>query len=92
MLKNIKEKMASINILKLITLAILVWFIIAFLIYPNINLMIKTFFEDGSFSNEPFKKLMKSERALKSLANSFILAFSLVFTVNIVGIFLAALP
>ncbi len=80
--------MASISIMKWITIAILVWFIIAFLIYPNINLLIKTFFEKGSFSVEPFEKLMRSQRALKSLANSFILAFSLVITVNVVGIFL----
>ena len=88
MLQNIKERMASINVLKWIMLATLVWFIIAFLIYPNINLLIKTFFEDGSFSTDPFIKLMKSNRALKSLSNSFILAISLAITVNVVGIFL----
>lgn len=88
MLKNFKERMASINVLKWIMFAMLVWFIIAFLIYPNINLLIKTFFGDGSFSTDPFIKLMKSNRALKSLSNSFILAISLAITVNVVGIFL----
>ncbi|WP_416825216.1 ABC transporter permease [Ectobacillus polymachus] len=67
---------------------IFTWFIAAFLILPNVNILYTTFFADGSFSLEPFHKLLSSERAMKSLLNSFILGVTLVFTVNIIGIFL----
>ena len=64
------------------------WFIIAFLILPNVNILYTTFFADGAFSLEPFEKLLSSERAMKSLLNSFLLGITLVVTVNIVGVFL----
>ena len=67
---------------------LLAWFIATFLIVPNVNLIFTTFFVDGAFSMEPIEKLLRSERALKSLMNSFVLAMTLVITVNIVGIFL----
>ena len=67
---------------------VLSWFIIAFLIVPNVNILYTTFFADGAFSVEPFQKLLSSERAMKSLANSFILGITMAFTVNIVGIFI----
>lgn len=67
---------------------ILTWFITTFLILPNVNILYTTFFAEGVFSLEPFQKLLSSERAMKSLANSFLLGITLVFTVNIVGIFL----
>lgn len=67
---------------------VLTWFIAAFLILPNANILYTTFFAGGSFSLEPFHKLLSSQRAMKSLFNSFILGVTLVITVNIVGIFL----
>ena len=67
---------------------VLSWLCIALLIYPNITLLITTFFQEGGFTLEPFEKLMSSERAMRSLWNSFILAISLVITVNMVGLFL----
>jgi iron(III) transport system permease protein len=67
---------------------LLAWFIGTLLIVPNMNLIYTTFFVDGAFSIEPIEKLLKSERAIKSLMNSFILAITLVVTVNIVGIFI----
>lgn len=62
------------------------WFVIAFLIYPNLNIYGEIFFKDGKFTLEAAEKLFSSERAMRSLYNSFILAFSLVITVNVVGI------
>lgn len=67
---------------------VLIWFVAAFLLYPNINLLISVFFKNGEFSTEVFSKLLNSKRAMRSLGNSFILAFTLVVTVNIVGILL----
>ncbi|WP_251036148.1 iron ABC transporter permease [Paenibacillus sp. ISL-20] len=71
-----------------IVAVVLIWFILAFLLYPNLNLLKLTFFADGNFTLEPFEKLLNSERALRSLLHSFVLAISLVVTVNIIGIFL----
>jgi len=87
-IKSLKEGLFSGKIIGMIIAALLVWFVVAFLLYPNFNLLKTTFFADGSFSLEPFHKLLNSERALKSLLHSFVLAISLVITVNIIGIFL----
>ncbi|KMY48412.1 ABC transporter permease [Peribacillus loiseleuriae] len=67
---------------------ILTWFIAAFLVLPNVNILYTTFFADGAFSLEPFQKLISSKRAMNSLLNSFILGITLVITVNITGVFL----
>jgi iron(III) transport system permease protein len=44
--------------------------------------------QGGQFSLRAFEKLFSSARAMKSLRNSFILAFSMIITVNIVGTFI----
>ncbi|WP_411431697.1 ABC transporter permease [Paenibacillus durus] len=68
--------------------AFLGWFIVTFLIYPNLNVYYEIFFEGGKFSLDAVHKLISSERAMNSLYNSFILAGSLIVTVNAAGIFL----
>ena len=60
--------------------------IVAFVIYPNINIIIQVLFEDGKFSTEVFGKLMKSQRVIKSMKNSLLLGVTLTLTVNIVGV------
>jgi iron(III) transport system permease protein len=67
---------------------VLTWFIAAFLVWPNANVLIETFFPDGRFSGRAAEKLLSSDRAMKSLGNSFMLAIALSITVNIVGIFI----
>ncbi|WP_396020426.1 ABC transporter permease [Arthrobacter sp. ISL-72] len=67
---------------------VLTWFIAAFLVWPNANVLIETFFPDGSFSGRAAEKLFSSQRAMKSLGNSFLLAVALSVTVNVVGIFI----
>lgn len=64
---------------------VLVWFIAAFILFPNINIMISVLQEDGRFSTEAVTKLLKSKRAVKSMINSLVLGISLVITVNLVG-------
>lgn len=64
---------------------VLVWFILAFILFPNINIIINVLQEDGRFSTEAVMKLLKSKRAVKSMVNSLILGVSLVITVNLVG-------
>ncbi|MBN8236378.1 iron ABC transporter permease [Halobacillus kuroshimensis] len=79
---------ASTKLAGLLIALFFAWFIVAFLIYPNVNLLKTTFIIDGSLSLEAVNKLVSSSRAVQSLINSFLLAVSLVMTVNIVGIFL----
>ncbi|MBJ8350348.1 ABC transporter permease [Streptococcus zalophi] len=61
------------------------WLIIAFVIYPNIGLLTDVFLKNGTFTLDAVNKILRSERALSSISNSFILAVSMVLTVNIVG-------
>src|SRR5690606_3618758 len=74
--------------LVLVVSVVLLWFIATFLLFPNINLLVSTFFPGGEFSARAVEKLFSSERAMKSLFNSFLLAISLAVTVNVVGIFI----
>lgn len=64
---------------------VLLWAITAFVIYPNVNLLISVFFQNGHFSTEAFGKVFRSARAMKSLVNSFFLALTLIVTVNAAG-------
>ncbi|WP_028279245.1 iron ABC transporter permease [Arthrobacter sp. H5] len=67
---------------------ILLWFTATFLVLPNANLLIGTFFPDGQFTGRAVEKLFSSERAMTSLWHSFLLAATLAVTVNVVGIFI----
>lgn len=84
--EKIKKRLASINPTAFVFYGLIAWFVVAFLIYPNINIYYEIFFKGGKFSFDAAEKLLSSERAMRSLYNSFILAVSLVFTVNIVGV------
>lgn len=79
---NTKRKENIPNIALKILLA---WLLIAFIVYPTANLLINVFCQGGEFSTDVIGKVLSSKRALQSLKNSFILAFTLVITVNIVG-------
>lgn len=62
------------------------WFILAFLIVPNINTVLNCFFKDGHFTTEYLEKLINSKKAMNSLKNSLILAPTLSITVGLIGI------
>lgn len=87
-MNRVSKKLENVNVSGIIIFVILTWMIIAFLIYPNLNLIFRTFVQGGRFSLRAFEKLFSSARAMKSLRNSFILAFSMIVTVNIVGTFI----
>lgn len=74
-----------LNIQTLLLKLVVAWAIIAFVVFPNVNLLFGIFYQDGSFSFDAVGKVFKSARAMKSLRNSFVLAVTLVVTVNIVG-------
>lgn len=63
-----------------------VWFVLACLVIPNINTIYSVFIQDGVFTTKPLMKLLGSERAMRSLRNSFILAPTLSLSVGLVGI------
>lgn len=79
------EKLKNVKLGGILIKVVLVWFVISFLIFPNLNLLINVFFKNGTFSTEVFDKLLSSARAIRSLSNSFLLAVSLSISVNIVG-------
>ncbi|MDY8024964.1 iron ABC transporter permease [Paenibacillus polymyxa] len=85
---NLKKWLTPSKIAGLMIALFLAWFIITFLVYPNMSLLLKTFIKDGGFTLEPFEQMWNSNKALKSLFNSFLLAFSLMITVNIIGVLL----
>lgn len=64
------------------------WFIFALLIWPNVNVMIDIFWVDGQLSLSAFSRLSRSNRAIRSILNSFMLATLLTISVNIVGTFI----
>lgn len=76
----------TINIPGILLRAALLWFILSFLVFPNVNLILEVFVKDGKFTTSAISKIMSSERALKSLKNSFVLACASIITVNITGI------
>ncbi|AEI42900.1 binding-protein-dependent transport systems inner membrane component [Paenibacillus mucilaginosus KNP414] len=84
--EKITKKLASIHPAAYLCYGLIAWFVVTFLIYPNLNIYYEIFVKDGRFSFEAAEKLLSSERAMRSLYNSFILAVSLVFTVNLVGV------
>lgn len=64
----------------------LIWFLVTFIIYPNIDLVLSVFIKDGQFSLDAVNRVLKSPRAIQSIMNSFKLALSLIVTVNVVGL------
>ncbi|GHP19153.1 iron ABC transporter permease [Rhodococcus sp. NKCM2511] len=72
----------------LIVWAALLWFIGAFLIYPNLRMLGQVFLPGGNLSFIAIERLSSSDRAMASLRNSLLLAIVLSVTVNAVGIFI----
>lgn len=83
-----KKTFLSPKLLSYIMYAVIIWFAVTFLIYPNLNILKVIFFQGGKFETSSVRKLFSSPRAIKSLKNSFILATTMLFSVNIIGIFL----
>ena len=74
--------------LNIVVLIVMAYVLITFLIWPNFSLLLGVFRQNGEWSLDVFSKLFASERAMKSLRNSIILAFALCITVNVVGVFI----
>ena len=59
----------TIDIPGLIIKIALIWFILTFLVFPNVNLLLRVFIKDEHFTLEAVSKIMRSARAMKSLKN-----------------------
>jgi iron(III) transport system permease protein len=79
---SLAEKLKTMKIGDILIKILLVWFVISFLIFPNLKSLISA---QERLSTEVFSKLLSSGRAMRSLSNSFLLAVSLSITVNIIG-------
>lgn len=75
----------KINVPAVLLKIVIAWILVAFIVYPVLNLLISVFYHDGCLSTDVIEKVFSSKRAMQSLKNSFILAFTLVVTVNVVG-------
>src|SRR5699024_3737361 len=64
------------------------WFIVDFLIYPEIDMIINSLWTEGSLNTERFQKILNYERAMHAIQISLLLAVILTVTANIVGVFL----
>lgn len=67
-------------------LIVLSWFILAFMLIPNYQILKTVFVSNDGFSTEVIKKIISSGRATTAIKNSFILAISLTITTSVVGI------
>ena len=76
------------SISKILLLVIIIWFSFTFLILPVFNIFKNSFVVNGSLSFDAVNKILKSERAMKAIKNSFINGVVLTITVNILGTFL----
>ncbi|MCL1846281.1 MAG: iron ABC transporter permease [Defluviitaleaceae bacterium] len=64
----------------------LVWFIVVFLIAPNITTVTDVFWQDGEFTMRAIERMRNAPRAMQALRNSFIIAPVLSVTVGFVGV------
>lgn len=89
MITWLKKKISISNLPIILIILALTWYILTNLIIPNINVIYTTFVsEEGTLTLSAVDKLLSSPRAMRSMRNSIVLAFSLAVTVNIVGIFI----
>src|SRR5699024_2535080 len=72
---------------KILLIGFTLWFIVAFLIYPEADTILNALWTDGSFNTEGFQKILNAERAMRSIQNSILLEVVLTVTANIVGVF-----
>lgn len=81
-----KIQNGTVNVPGILLRAAILWFVLSFLVFPNVNLILNVFIKGGEFTLSAVSKILSSARALKSLKNSFILACAAVVTVNITGV------
>ena len=79
-------KIKRINPSMILFLILFLWFIVSFMIFPNIQIMKTIFFDKQTSAGESIQSILSSQRAMQGIKNSFILAVTLSITTTIVGI------
>ncbi|RLK63533.1 iron ABC transporter permease [Atopobacter sp. AH10] len=74
------------TIAMMIFMSFLMWFIVAFILFPNLEVLKSVFISNGGLSLDVIRKIIHSERAMRGIGNSFLLAVSLTITTSIIGI------
>jgi len=74
------------NGVKAMIYAVLLYIIVFFLIIPNVNTIVSVFWQDGAFTMRAVDRVFGSDRAVRALRNSFILAPVLSVTVGVIGV------
>lgn len=67
---------------------ILAWFILAVIINPILSVIQTSLWPQGALNLRAVEKVFKSQRAMESIRNSFLLAVCLTFSCNILGLFM----
>lgn len=75
------------NLPVIIFITFILWFLLAFIINPVWSVLVDAFTSDAGLDFSAVSNIFGSDRALNAIKNSFILAFTLTVTCNIVGIF-----
>lgn len=83
---NRKNNKLVFNVVISIFLILVFYFLVAFVLLPNISIFKTSFIHKGQFSFTAIDKIFKSKRAIDALKNSFLMALTLPITVSIIGI------
>lgn len=79
-------KLKKVNLGIVLFLGIFLWFILAFVIIPNFSIIKSVFFTADGVSTERLKAIVSSQRAVRGIKNSFLLAVTLPITTTVIGI------
>lgn len=86
-----KRQISAYRVLKtasaVLAFAAIVWFVVAFMVFPLISIFKKAFFANGSFSWDNIIKVLGSTSIQKTIWNTLLMSVLTVVLVNIVGIF-----
>ncbi|WP_159548031.1 ABC transporter permease [Streptococcus halichoeri] len=63
------------------------WALFTFMIFPILNMMKIILFPNGAFDTKPLVDIVKSDRVVRALLNSFISGIVIAITTNILGVF-----
>lgn len=85
--RTLKQKITA-NLTNILLIGIVIWFLTAFLVYPVADVIRDSIWVDGTFNSKAFEMIFTSERAVRAVQNSILLAIVLTFTANVVGTFI----
>lgn len=82
-----KNKLGWFQLFIFFGIILIMYFLISFVLLPNLSVLEATFIKDGKFTLSAFEKIVKSKRVMESLQNSFLLALTLPLLTSLIGIF-----